>query len=634
MNHEQDFNTPNIENKKNKSYSKNKWHFAQTQKPVTKSFTWEKVRQNGIAFCLAKQWEQALTWLEAAFFHFPENPDTTFLLALTQARLGLKNESISTSKTLDDDGPQCIKTRLCLCWLSIEVDDVSRAHTHLTAAKKWGTPSDHLFTLQLRIYLYHELYETALALCKEAQHQFFPHKNKISEILNLLSLKAYDSVSTSLFELFLRQLRAHCHTDGTPGYLPPTATFYLSPIKQDLFAFIPKKIQLNQRQALSSRKNKDQFQRLRTETDLRKRFWIAQRLRFREKDHSKIFETLSSSDNPSNHALHILFPAQTKPDQHSSLLTFTSPLTVHPPISRAEPFQSYSWLKVRQPWNDERIRLQRLLTSINLLDIPSSNLWVLTTSHPERMVGFGVITATSKAQGRIVVSVNPLIAFHRQETKLFITLIQESKKMGLTRLNAIARQDSQEERIIRRNGFRVVRQEETWEHTLAHLDRCYRPPTSTNTSSLPFYARRFMEEDWNQMLELIQTDPLNRGLENLDWNFPNDIPLHPSSFNPKLSSVVAFKKEIVGMLLVKESTNSCLHILLKTFLIPSRISARSITGLLVERFVPLAIKQGFTTVRFKLHIGTNEAKGRPPKWRKQGKLILKTRVFSREEISP
>jgi hypothetical protein len=100
--------------------------------------------------------------------------------------------------------------------------------------------------------------------------------------------------------------------------------------------------------------------------------------------------------------------------------------------------------------------------------------------------------------------VAPLIAHHRQEINLFVTIMQSAKQTGLSRLTATVEPDSIKDTIIRRNRFRISHEEEIMEASMNHWKQSGNQATFIADPALDAIAREFREEDWNQVLKLIQ----------------------------------------------------------------------------------------------------------------------------------
>lgn len=587
----------------------------------------EKVRQTGLSICRNQNWEAALPWLEAAFFHMPECPDTTFHLSLVQARLGLVNESRSTAITLEDAGPNCIKTILRLCWLSLETLDWRSCRVHLNSALERGIPMLVLWTIQVTACIRSHQYNEAIKLCENSDGQSNAFRKQIRKIGKLLKAQRYDTATSNLLEIFTLQTNTEAQLDST------THPTWNTMIPLDEVGFSP---HVTRAAVTHDFKHSKQLARLRMESDFRKRFWIRQRLLQRDDHATMVLQELHTSPHSTTPKPTIQLPTPLKP-QFSAPLKFSgkspSPVFLK---SGSPPFQPYNWLTVRQPWLDETARLERFATSSMKQQKAQTSYWTLTASHPERIVGLGSLTSNTNKEGIISVQVTPLVAHHRQETNLFITLIQQSKHLGLTRISATVEKESLEDTIIRRNGFRIALEEETLEVPLLDWNQKEHRKDFKNSFASHPIARDFQEDDWNQVLELIQAPDSFPYPATIRWNFPTETAMLPATFNQQLSTVIEYQDTLIGVLLVKKISPQCLHISLQSDKQKAApFGEHTLVKQLLYRFVPLAIKKGFETVRFKRRVEQDQASGQKSKrWDRREYVINTIRTLQREEINP
>lgn len=590
-------------------------------------FKLEEVQQTGLSLCQQQSWEAALPWLEAAFFHFPEWPETTFHLALAQARLGLVDEAKWTSKTLEDAGPNCVKTRLRLTWLNLEMLDWNACKQHVDRALETGFPPAMGWTIQVKACIRFKRYDEACELCLETREQPHNHQKQMRKAGRFLKAGRYDAADTILLEIFNRQLKAYRAPEAKPhptsGGLPPLGDPGIPPPTANASVTMDP----NQCRDLT---------RLRMESDFRKRFWIRMRLIFRDESTPMLLQEISQTRQSAESFPTIQLPTPLGPHfTNPSQVSGKGPLHITK-VSGNRLFHPYGWLAVRRPWQDEEVRIENFTTPSMRHPKAQTSYWVLTASHPERIVGLGSLTPISDCEGHISATVAPLVAHHRQEINLFVTIMQSAKQTGLSRLTATVEPDSIEDTIIRRNGFRISHEEETLEASLNHWKQSGNQATFIAGSPFDAIARDFREEDWNQVLKLIQPSPQPPEPSSIHWDFPDETEMFPATFNPQLSTVIEHREGMMGVLLVRNISNTLLYISLhiENPTIP-HIDQHTIIRQILERFVPLAIKQGYEKVKFKRRVETEQTID--PDLRnpyKNDSVISRTRILEREEINP
>ena len=590
-------------------------------------FRLEEIRQMSLSLCHEQKWEAALPWLEAAFFHFPECPDITFHLSLTQARLGLTNESRATAKTLEDAGPNCIKTRLRLCWLNLETLDWKTSHSHLKTALQKGASRLIVSILQWMAYIRSNQLDEALMLCEETEDHPDYWKKLLQKMSRILSTGRHEEAASFLLQIFTAELESNGLLDpqAHPAF-KRAASFdkveFPNPSTKDAVPEDPAQLK--------------KLTRLRMESDFRKQFWNRERMIHRDEQEPMLLQELPPTSHPASTVSIIQMPTPLKPQLPSSQLIGPTSSTAHTEQPDRIPFQPYNWLAIRQPWQDEAPRLERFTTAAMRFQEDQSSFWTLTTSHPERIVGLGSLTSGPNHEGLISVRVTPLIAHHRQETNLFITLMQKAKQLGLTRLTANVERESLEDMVIRRNGFRIAHEEEILEIPLTLWIQKV-DPVSCETSFLPHWTvRDFHQEDWNQVRELIQSPASPADTATIRWRFPSETSMLPTTLNKKLSTVLEYQGSMIGVLLAKHVSSKELHLLLhadgpRTFPAEAHSAIKPLMG----RFVPLAAGLGYESVKFK----RRDQQGHTPcaeanKWTHNDYVVGRNRILQREEINP
>jgi len=590
-------------------------------------FQWEDIQQTGLTLYREQKWESALPWLEAAYFHYPECSDTSFLLSLVQARLGLIHESRSTATTLEDAGPSCTKTSLQLCWLSLETREWQSGREHLNMI---NGPSLHpilKWAIQVMAAIQSLRFAQAFERCQQAIEETDTAAKEFGIVAGLLKTQRYDTAATRLAELFTHQLNIEIFTETkTPSPPQDQPSLNLMEALPPLESISP---------SMDHLKHDKKLNQIRMESDFRKRFWIRERIQLRDDTPPMVLRELPSASRPMAASPSIPLPVPlipTLPDASKHSTKVPQPAT---PNSGRDPFCPYSWLSIRQPWQDEQARLERWITASMRNKKGDSSFWTLTASHPERIVGLGCLTPKGNREGDISVSVNPLVAHHRQETSLFITLMQKAKQMRLTRLTANVEQDSLEDHLIRRNGFRIVHEEETLEIPLCHWKQQRNRPAPGTFLCSGIITRAFVEEDWPQIMELLQTPHSSTTPSTVQWDFPNETMMVPSTFNPQLSTVIKHQDSIIGALLVKTMPNKCLHVLLRANESHSPVDENTLIKSLLKRFLTLASKREFLTVRFKRSIDRQHIRNQTANfWKNKETVLKRTRTLAREEINP
>lgn len=589
-------------------------------------YYWEDIQQTGLNLYREQKWESALPWLEAAYFHYPECSDASFLLSLVQARLGLIHESRSTATTLEDAGPSCPKTRLQLCWLCIETHEWKSSREHL---KMINLPNLHpilKWAIQVMAAIQSLRYDQAFERCQQIQEETDIAAKEFGIIGGLLKAQRYGTAATRLEELFTHQLNIEIFTETKMPSSPQEHHSLNLMEVLHLETISPSK---------DYKEHDKKLNQIRMESDFRKRFWIWERIQLRDDTPPMVLRELPSASRPAATSTSIPLPVPLRPTlpDASKRSVKVPPPTV--PNSGRNPFCPYSWLSIRQPWQDEETRMERWTTPSMRNKKGESSFWTLTASHPERIVGLGCLTPKGNREGDISVSVNPLVAHHRQEIGLFVTLMQKAKQMRLTRLTATVDQDSLEDLLIRRNGFRIVHEEETLEIRLCDWKQQWNRPSPGSFLCSGLITRAFVEDDWPQIMELLQTPHSSTTPSTVQWNFPNDTMMVPSIFNPQLSTVIKHQDSIIGALLVKTMPDKCLHLLLRVNESHSPVDENTLVKSLLKRFLTLASKREFLTVRFKRSINRHHERNQNEKfWKNKGAVLKRTRNLAREEINP
>ena len=626
MNHEKDYNSSSSSIEGAKQYDRRNKLPAHPIYGEGMPFRWEDIYQTGLNLCREQKWESALPWLEAAYFHYPEFPDTTFLLSLAQARLGLINESKSTATTLEDAGPSCVKTRLQLCWLSLETRDWESSREHLKAVIGTNLHPVLIWTIQVMADLQSLGFDQALKRCQQAQHETDHPSNQIETIGGLHINQGYDVTASKLVELFRHQLNSEVFTDSKK---PSLSDDHLSLKLEDV---LPSETTIT---PIDHSKDENKLAQIRVESDFRKRFWIRERMLMRQDTPHMVLQELPPSPHPMTVLERIPLPIPLRPTFPNAPGQSRKPSSSTVQEADRYPFGPYNWLSIRQPWQDEETRLERWATASMKSQKAQSSFWTLTASHPERIVGLGSLTPRGDREGHISVSVNPLVAHHRQETNLFITLLQKARQMRLIRLTAMVEQDSLEDQIIRRNGFRIVHEEETLEIPLGDWNLQRDPPSIDASLSFELFTRAFVEDDWSQIMELILNNQSSTTPSTVHWKLPNETTMIPGTFNPHLSTVIKHRNTMIGALLVKIMPNKCLHVFLCTHEHHSPVDEDTLIKSLLHRFLTLANKKGFLTVCFKRRIEhTNKTIQKTEYWKNKGTVLMRTRALAREEINP